>query len=148
MVFSHLWLFSPLPRPSHPTLEIDIPVARLQNNRLKPREWLSLPKATQSQTQKQPFYSVVCSQWYLFSHSTLSHFCWDQPISLFIYLFFTGVVPCGFQDLSSLTKDWTQVLAVKAPSSNQWTIREVQDYIPFSQSPCKTCKKGKLRGWD
>ena len=31
---------------------------------------------------------------------------------------------CGFQDLSSPTKDWTRATAVKAQSPNHWTIGE------------------------
>ena len=34
------------------------------------------------------------------------------------------VMPYNLQDPSSLTRDQTQIQAVKAPSSNNWTTRE------------------------
>ena len=39
-------------------------------------------------------------------------------VGLFVFLL------QNLQDLSSLTRDWTQVLAVKVPSPNHWTARE------------------------
>ena len=41
---------------------------------------------------------------------------------------FILVVPCSLRDLSSLTRDWTQAVAVKTLSPNHWTTRE----LPFS----------------
>ena len=43
---------------------------------------------------------------------------------LFWVIFFGGAVPCSLQDLSSLTRDWTQAWAVKALSPNHWSTRE------------------------
>ena len=39
--------------------------------------------------------------------------------------FFFWIVLCGMQDLSSLTRDWTWTLAVKAWSPNYWITREI-----------------------
>ena len=39
-------------------------------------------------------------------------------------LFFFFAILRGLQDLSSLTRDRTQAMAVKAPSPNYWTVRE------------------------
>ena len=41
---------------------------------------------------------------------------------------FILVVPCSLRDLSSLTRDWTQAVAVKTLNPNHWTTRE----LPFS----------------
>ena len=35
--------------------------------------------------------------------------------------FFFLIAPCSLQDLSSLTRDWDQALAVKASNPNDWT---------------------------
>ena len=35
----------------------------------------------------------------------------------------------GLWGLSSLTRDWTQALAVKAPSLNHWTTREFPKFV-------------------
>ena len=44
---------------------------------------------------------------------------------LFLSFFFCGEgVLCGLQDLSSPTRDWTHILAVKAWSPNHWISRE------------------------
>ena len=40
-------------------------------------------------------------------------------------------MPCGLQDLSSLTRHWTQATAVKAPSPNHWTTRELSTPMVF-----------------
>ena len=50
-------------------------------------------------------------------------------IYLFAYLFGTFFFFCPYyvalHDLSSLTRDWTWVTAVKAPSPNHWTSRDL-----------------------
>ena len=43
-------------------------------------------------------------------------------LSLFFFFFAT---PCCFQDFSSLTRDWTWIIAVKALSPNYWTVMEL-----------------------
>ena len=42
-----------------------------------------------------------------------------------IIIFFILAAPRSFWDLSSLTRDWTRATAVKAPSHNHWTTREL-----------------------
>ena len=46
------------------------------------------------------------------------------------FLFFFLAMPLGMQDLSYLTRDQTQALAVKVPSPNHWTAREFPE-IPI-----------------
>ena len=41
-----------------------------------------------------------------------------------VFFFFLLAILCSLQDLSSLTRDRTWAMAVKAPSPNHWTTRE------------------------
>ena len=52
-------------------------------------------------------------------------------------LFFLATL-CDLWDLSSLTRDWTWVLAVEVPSPNHWTAREFPT-ICFLIEPSKWC---------
>ena len=45
-------------------------------------------------------------------------------LSLFTFYYYFLIWPYSLQDLSSLTRDWTQVPAMKAPSPIHWTTRE------------------------
>ena len=47
------------------------------------------------------------------------------------YLFLFLAVPWGLWDLSSLTRRWTWVPAVKALSSNHWTSREFSAVVLY-----------------
>lgn len=85
-LFSGLCDFSfstPLPPPSTPPLEREVPIARLRRNKLKRREGFSLPKAAQVHRHKKPRFLEVCSLRCLVNCSTTFHFWWDQPVFLF-----------------------------------------------------------------
>ena len=68
------------------------------------------------------------SYYFLFVALVLcSYFCLPLflPFCVLIELFFFSLLH-SLQDCSSLTRDWTQALAVNVPSPNHWTTREFQ----------------------
>ena len=54
---------------------------------------------------------------------------WIESRGDTVWLFFFLAALNGFWDLSSLTRGWTQALAVKVPSPNHWAAREFQHWL-------------------
>ena len=55
-----------------------------------------------------------------------------MKLSLSLFFFFFLATPCGFQDFSSLTRDWTWITAVKALSPNYWTVMQLLQHYFFT----------------
>ena len=54
----------------------------------------------------------------------------------------------GFQNISLLTRDWTWVIAVKAPSPSHWTAREFPMMASVKSPQCSLSDHGRATQWD
>ena len=86
-------------------------------------------------------YCELTTELYTHTH-THTHTLSLEPVWALIFLTGRGgldttfkkkkfilAVLCGVWDLSFLTRDWTQVSAVKAPNPNHWTTREFPRHL-------------------
>ena len=87
-----------------------------------------------------------CLQWEDLSKLLNSSFLEEVYCWLFFFFSFFG---CAVWDLSSPTRDWTQILAVKAPNLNHWTAREfptIHSFISSYLSSYNFLRKNRHRG--
>ena len=86
------------------------------------------------------FRNYVINQLYLNKINFLKEIMYCSTVNLYVlfvcfcFLLFLATWH-GLWDLSSLTRDWTWATAVKAPSPNHWTARELpQLYVNYKQN--------------
>ena len=127
---------------------VDLPTHVCSRSLWEIRSWPHLPPLSSFQ----PIYALVTSLMVGSPQRLSNHHCQDlcgNTTLLFILFNFCiyFAMPWGLQDLSSLTRDWTQAPEVTVPSPDHWTAKEFPACLYLFRAYISVCLGGRWFQW-